>query len=79
MRAATSLALLIGLAACGNQAALRPPQGQSLPPNPATAAATPTPAELLTPSPEARPARETELLRRSRERAEDPFDLPPTP
>jgi len=69
---------LIGLAACGKQGELRPAEGKALPPKPAMATATPTPEQLLDPSPEARPQRETELLRRSRERTEDPFDLPPS-
>ena len=34
--------------------------------------------ELLTPPPNARPARQDDGLRRSEEREDDPFDLPPT-
>lgn len=79
MRIAPALLALVALGGCGRQGDLRPPAGQSLPQKPAMASSTPTPAELLTPSPEARPERETELLRRSRERKQDPFDLPPKP
>ena len=48
-----------------------------VPVKPAMAAAAPTPEELLTPPPIARPERVTEILRRSEEREEDRFDLPP--
>jgi hypothetical protein len=69
--------LLVSLAACGSQQKLRPAEGQSLPVKPAMAAQTPTPVELLTPEPIARPERVNEVLRRSEEREEDRFDLPP--
>lgn len=65
------------LAGCGARQALRPEQGQSLPPKPLMAAEAPTPAELLDPPPIARPERVNELLRRSEEREDDRFDLPP--
>jgi hypothetical protein len=42
------------------------------------AARAPTTDELLTPPPHARPARQDDGLRRSEEREDDPFDLPPT-
>ena len=70
-------ALLLLLAACGSRQALRPAEGQSLPPAPAAAAAPPTSTELLEPPPIARPERVNELLRRSEEREDDRFDLPP--
>jgi hypothetical protein len=76
-RAATVLALLM-LVACGKQEALKPAAGRSLPPKPATAKETPTTQELLTPGPEARPERSMEQIRRSQERQDDPFDLPPS-
>ena len=69
---------LPALAACGNRVALEPAAGQSLPPTPAMAEAPPTPEELLTPPPIARPERQDETLRRSEEREDDRFDLPPT-
>jgi len=65
------------LGGCGAQQKLRPAEGQSLPPKPAMAQTTPTPPELLTPPPIAQPERVNELLTRSKERGDDPFDLPP--
>ncbi|SFP95825.1 hypothetical protein [Sphingomonas rubra] len=65
------------LAGCGSAAGLQPAPGQSLPVAPRGANATPTPAELLTPTPQQRPQRSDELLRRSDERRSDEFDLPP--
>jgi len=75
-----AIILLIGLAGCGKQEALKPASGHSLPPKPAMAKDTPTTDELLTPGPEARPERSTEQsqVRRSQERRDDPFDLPPS-
>ena len=72
---AGSAALL--LSACGLREPLEPPAGESLPPAPAMAARPLTAEELLTPPPVARPARVDELLRRSEEREDDRFDLPP--
>ncbi len=66
------------LAACGNMEPLQPRAGQGLPARPATAARAPTTDELLTPPSNARPARQDDGLRRSEEREDDPFDLPPT-
>ena len=66
------------LAACGNMEPLRPKAGQSMPARPAMAARAPTTDELLTPTPHARPPRQDDGLRRSEEREDDPFDLPPT-
>ncbi len=71
------LLLPLTLAACGKAAALKPAAGESLPVAPYGAAATPTAEQLLTPSAEARPERQDELLRRSEERKSDEFDLPP--
>ena len=70
-------ALLLPLAACGDRQELRPAPGQSMPVAPAMAAKTPTIAELLEAPPIARPERVNELLKRSEERREDRFDLPP--
>jgi hypothetical protein len=76
------LLLLPGLAllaaACGNMEPLRPKAGEAMPPRPAMAARTPTTEELLTPPSNARPVRQDDGLRRSEEREDDPFDLPPT-
>jgi len=68
---------VLALGSCGRVAELQPAPGQSLPVKPLMARATPTPAELLTPPPYARPDRVDELMRRSRPRRPDPFDLPP--
>jgi hypothetical protein len=67
--------LLVG---CGSRDPLRPRSAQETPVKPATAARAPTTAELLTPPPIARPVRQDEVLSRSEERKDDPFDLPPS-
>ncbi|NNC60658.1 MAG: hypothetical protein HKO05_11795 [Erythrobacter sp.] len=80
MRAIVLSATLLafaGLAACGQQADLKPQAGQSLPPAPFGMARQPSPAELLEPDTLAAPERSVELRRRSEEREDDPFDLPP--
>jgi hypothetical protein len=77
MRKRLFLAVLL-LAGCGKVEPLRPAAGESLPPAPAQAARAPTTEEMLTPPPIARPVRQEDTLRRSEEREDDPFDLPPT-
>jgi hypothetical protein len=72
------LASLAGLGACGSRELLRPATGEAMPQKPAVAARAPTTEELLTPPPVARPERQDDGLRRSEEREDDPFDLPPT-
>jgi predicted small lipoprotein YifL len=69
--------LAIGLAACGTKAPLTPPKGASLPPAPYGANERPTSEELLKLDALAAPERSVELRRRSEERTDDPFDLPP--
>lgn len=66
------------LAGCGSAVGLRPPPGQALPVAPYGAQATPTPQQLVTPTPQQRPQRSDELLRSSDTRRSDEFDLPPT-
>jgi hypothetical protein len=78
MRILLALAGLAGLAACGNMEPLQPQAGVGMPVKPAMAARAPTTDELLTPPANARPARQDDGLRRSEEREDDPFDLPPT-
>jgi hypothetical protein len=78
MRALLVLPGLALLAACGNMEPLKPKAGEGMPAKPAMAARAPTTEELLTPPPNARPARQDDGLRRSEEREDDPFDLPPT-
>jgi hypothetical protein len=70
-------ALTLALAACGGRETLKPVQGQKLPAVPTGAATAPTSADLLTPTIQARPERNVELLTQSREREDDAFDLPP--
>jgi hypothetical protein len=70
-------AALILLAGCGGREALRPAPGEAMPVAPQQAPAAPTVAELLEPTPIARPDRVDEPLRRSEEREDDRFDLPP--
>jgi hypothetical protein len=76
MRAVALFALLL-LAACGSKVALKPKEGNALPMKPQTASAVPTPDQLLTPDTHARPKRSDEQLKRSQERQDDKFDLPP--
>ena len=73
--AASALLLLLG--ACAQVAELEPAQGNTLPVAPVGREDQPTPAELLEPDPQAAPERSVELRRRSEEREDDPFDLPP--
>jgi len=68
---------IIALAACGKREELRPAAGQSLPPQPLMAERVQTPEDLLEVPPIARPERVDEPLRRSEEREDDRFDLPP--
>jgi hypothetical protein len=77
LRLATFAALLI-LAACGGREPLRPAAGEQMPVAPAQSARAPTTDELLTAPPVLRPERVDEVLRRSEERQDDRFDLPPT-
>lgn len=77
VRVAYSLGLLLALSACGRVGDPEPAAGQPLPVKPLMARATPTPEQLLTPPPQARPDRIDELLKKSEPRQADPFDLPP--
>ena len=65
------------LAGCGSRTELRPAPGQALPPAPIGATDRLEPEELLDLPPLAAPERSVELRRRSEEREDDPFDLPP--
>lgn len=85
MRNVLALAALLGLgtglAACGARAPLAPPEGASLPVAPYGAPeskeSAPTAEQLLELETLAAPERSVELRRRSEEREDDPFDLPP--
>jgi hypothetical protein len=72
-----ALTALVALSGCGSREALRLKPGATLPPKPAMAATTPTVDELLTPPADARPDRSDELLKKSEERPDDRFNLPP--
>jgi hypothetical protein len=65
------------LSACGNRAALEPKPGQNLPVAPYGREEPLEADALLEPPPQAVPERNVELRRRSEERANDAFDLPP--
>jgi hypothetical protein len=77
MRVIVGSAVLIGLAACGKEEVLKPAPGHMLPPKPATAAVQPDVDTLLKAPPETRPARVDDVVRKSQERPDDRFDLPP--
>ncbi len=77
MRIAGALILASLLAGCGANAPLTPPKGASLPTAPYGAPDRPTADQLLRREALAAPERSVELRRRSEERQDDPFDLPP--
>jgi hypothetical protein len=77
MRTPAALGLAVLLAGCGAQTPLTPPQGAALPPAPYGATDKPSADELLRRDALAAPERSVELRRRSEERQDDPFDLPP--
>lgn len=65
------------LAGCGAKTDLLPAKGNSLPVAPIGASYQPDADDLLALDPQAAPERNVELRRRSEEREDDPFDLPP--
>ncbi len=71
------LAAVLGVGSCGRVADLKPAAGKPLPVKPLMARTTPTPQDLLTAPPYARPDRVDELVKRSQPRPSDAFDLPP--
>lgn len=76
-RSAILLAIPLALSACGGRQALQRTEGMEPPATPRGATKIPSAAELMEPSTQARPERSAELLRESKERQDDPFDLPP--
>ena len=74
---AGALATLAALAGCGQKAPLVPLAGHTMPPPAYGAAEVQSTDKLLAPDPLAAPARTVELRKRSEEREDDPFDLPP--
>lgn len=77
MKRAFTLTISLLIAACGQKADLEPVAGHALPPTPYGAAAQPDAEKLLELDPLAAPVRSVELRKRSEEREDDPFDLPP--
>ncbi|MBC7985814.1 MAG: hypothetical protein H7X93_03965 [Sphingomonadaceae bacterium] len=77
MRKHLAFAVILLAPACGAREDLRPAVGESMPVAPAMAAEAPTTEELLAPTTEQRPTRVDEVFRRSEERQDDRFDLPP--
>ena len=77
MRVIMIIALGGALAACGARAPLEPVADASLPPAPYGATEQPDAEQLLELEALAAPERSVELRRRSEEREDDPFDLPP--
>jgi len=71
------LALLPGLTACGQKTGLNPVAGGRQPVAPYGREAGKSTDALLTPPVQAIPERSVELRKRSEERDDDPFDLPP--
>lgn len=77
MRRVMALSLLFVLGACGVRADLKPQAGKTLPVAPYGRGEQLSSAQLLEATPQAAPERSVELRRRSEERTDDPFDLPP--
>ncbi|MHA7819099.1 MAG: hypothetical protein ACX930_05575 [Erythrobacter sp.] len=77
MRVALIILATFALAACGSRAPLEPASGSTLPPAAYGEADRPETDELLELPALAAPERSVELRRRSEEREDDPFDLPP--
>ncbi len=81
MRISVKIALALGCAlavdACGQRADLEPRAGAALPQAPYGTTTAPDAAQLLDMPTLAAPERSVELRRRSEERQDDPFDLPP--
>ncbi|MEO0690639.1 MAG: lipoprotein [Pseudomonadota bacterium] len=81
MRTVFVMASVVALAACGAKAPLTPPEGASLPVapygTPEGDTNKPNADQLLELEALAAPERSVELRRRSEDREDDPFDLPP--
>lgn len=65
------------LAGCGNKRELHPVAGQALPPAPYGREDRPSADDLVKLPTQAGPERNVELRKRSEDREDDPFDLPP--
>lgn len=81
MRTVSKHALIViaalAISACGARAPLEPAAGSTLPPAAYGTQERPDPEQLLELEALAAPERSVELRRRSEEREDDPFDLPP--
>lgn len=77
MRAVLILLATFALGACGSRTGLEPLEATSLPPAPFGTVDEPDAEQLLELETLAAPERSVELRRRSEEREDDPFDLPP--
>lgn len=75
--AALAIALSGTLTACGQTGPLKPRPGDSTPVAPYGREEPVSTDAMLRPPPQAIPERSVELRRRSEEREDDPFDLPP--
>ncbi len=78
MRRLVLAACLVALAACGQKADLKPRPGKQLPPAPYGREDLPSAEDLTKTTVQSAPERSVELRKRSEERADDPFDLPPS-
>jgi hypothetical protein len=76
-RLALLSAALVALAACGSEQELKLAPGAKPLVKPLMAAKAPTAQEMLTPPPITQPQRVTEIIKKSEERREDRYDLPP--
>ena len=77
MRTALAIVLVAALAACGQKTPLQPRAGDTPPPAPYGREEPHSSTALLEPPVQAIPERSVELRKRSEEREDDPFDLPP--
>lgn len=78
MRRLFLAAAILTLAACGQKADLKPRPGKQLPPAPYGREDQPSADDLTKVTVQSAPERSVELRKRSEERADDPFDLPPS-
>ncbi|RDC60584.1 hypothetical protein HME9302_01796 [Alteripontixanthobacter maritimus] len=76
-RNTTTVIIALSLAACAQTGELTPEPGEALPPAPHGKVVKPEAEKLLELDPLAAPDRSVELRKRSEEREDDPFDLPP--
>ena len=72
-----SFMLSLTLTACGGRQALQRAPGEGTPPLARGATQPLAPDQFMAPSAQSRPERNAELLKQSKLRADDPFDLPP--